>query len=668
MRLPQPISPRPMPPAPPGDLLETWKEIAAYLSRDVRTVKRWEDSRGLPVHRLPGGPKSAVYALRSEVDAWRQGAGTALEKDEHAESPRGPSRIHWIAAAAALAAIAALALWRVAGTRATPLPRSSFLTNYSGLEWFAAFSPDGKQVAFSWNGEHEDNDDIYVKQVNLGNPLRLTTHPAMDLSPAWSPDGRYIAFARWDISAAKLKYFVIPSLGGVERHIIDDAVTPNALGFFFPVLAWSPDGKRLMMASSAAGPYRLILVSPDTRETMPLTSPPPTSPGDCCPAVSPDGRALAFLRASAARTYQPMVLEISPNGDAVGAPRKLESPPCANPFWSAGSSELFCVADGEQRVLWRIPIRNRGAARPVPSIGLLGQQFSITPRGNRLVYSNLSWEVDIWRMNLSHNGGRSRLIASTAEDLRPAFSPDGTQLAFLSKRSGHLAIWVSDSNGANASELARTAAPHAPSWSPDGQQIAFTCRTGEGTEDICTIASAQGNSRQLTKHPARDIMPHWSHDGRWIYFTSDRGGSFQIWKTPAEGAGDAVRVTQGGGFGAMESADGRFLYYSRTAISGSVWRVPAQGGDEVPLDDSVRSLRLPQNFAVGKRGIYFASSPDPARQFELRFYSFATRTAEPIARIEGGLGNGMALSPDGETLAFTLERRSGDLVMVENFQ
>jgi TolB-like protein/Tfp pilus assembly protein PilF len=60
-------------PTHPNDILNTWKAIADYLDRDVRTVQRWEGSRNLPVHRLPGDDKSAVFARRSELDAWRGG-------------------------------------------------------------------------------------------------------------------------------------------------------------------------------------------------------------------------------------------------------------------------------------------------------------------------------------------------------------------------------------------------------------------------------------------------------------------------------------------------------------------------------------------------------------------------------------------------------------------
>ena len=56
-----------------GDTVDSWKAIAAYLSRDVRTVVRWESSRGLPVHRIPGGGRAGVFAFKSELDAWRNG-------------------------------------------------------------------------------------------------------------------------------------------------------------------------------------------------------------------------------------------------------------------------------------------------------------------------------------------------------------------------------------------------------------------------------------------------------------------------------------------------------------------------------------------------------------------------------------------------------------------
>ena len=70
------------------------------------------------------------------------------------------------------------------------------LTSYPGSEFSSSFSPDGNQVAFCWDGENQDNWDIYVKMIGSETPLRLTTDPAADFSPAWSADGRTIAFLR----------------------------------------------------------------------------------------------------------------------------------------------------------------------------------------------------------------------------------------------------------------------------------------------------------------------------------------------------------------------------------------------------------------------------------------------------------------------------------------
>jgi Tol biopolymer transport system component len=70
------------------------------------------------------------------------------------------------------------------------------LTSDPGTQHSPSFSPDGNQDAFSWNGEKQDNYDIYVKLIGSPAPLRLTSDAAEDTAPAFSPDGRTIAFIR----------------------------------------------------------------------------------------------------------------------------------------------------------------------------------------------------------------------------------------------------------------------------------------------------------------------------------------------------------------------------------------------------------------------------------------------------------------------------------------
>jgi serine/threonine-protein kinase len=75
----------------PTDTLDSWKAIAVYFQRDVRTVMRWERIRGLPVHRLPGGGKPGVYALRSELDTWRNSERPSIAEQALEATPPRPA-------------------------------------------------------------------------------------------------------------------------------------------------------------------------------------------------------------------------------------------------------------------------------------------------------------------------------------------------------------------------------------------------------------------------------------------------------------------------------------------------------------------------------------------------------------------------------------------------
>ena len=142
-------------------------------------------------------------------------------------------------------------------------------------------------MAFVWNGEKQDNDDIYVKLIDGGAPLRLTTNPAGEGSPAWSPDGHRIAFLRE--SGDRSEIFVISALGGPERKLGESSKT---MSYYSVVgLSWSADGKSLAIVDSGS----IFLLSTETGEKRRLTLPPPDS-SDLRPTFSPDGQTLAFIR------------------------------------------------------------------------------------------------------------------------------------------------------------------------------------------------------------------------------------------------------------------------------------------------------------------------------------------------------------------------------------
>src|SRR5579863_4359409 len=152
--------------APPGpeDRLDSWKEIAAYLKRGVRTVQRWERASGLPVYRLELDRQGSVFAYKPELDAWwesRRLTAVADGEQVSAVDSRQASRRWpvWAAAGVLLLVSVAFVVTRWAAARRTelgpldPVP----LTSDLGSEVQPTFSPDGNEVAYTWNGPAQDN-------------------------------------------------------------------------------------------------------------------------------------------------------------------------------------------------------------------------------------------------------------------------------------------------------------------------------------------------------------------------------------------------------------------------------------------------------------------------------------------------------------------------------
>src|SRR5437870_10011991 len=166
----------------PEDRLDSWKEIAAYLRRDVTTVQRWEKREGMPVHRHLHDKLGSVYAFPTELDVWWQ------ERSLSEHTNGGPIELHSALPAAASAPrksrrgflwlTAALGAVALAGTlvlldRAdyfwqNPLSNARFapLTDFEGREHAAAISRDGKFVAFL--SDRDGPVDVWVTQVGTG--------------------------------------------------------------------------------------------------------------------------------------------------------------------------------------------------------------------------------------------------------------------------------------------------------------------------------------------------------------------------------------------------------------------------------------------------------------------------------------------------------------------
>jgi Tol biopolymer transport system component len=248
------------------------------------------------------------------------------------------------------------------------------LTTDPGFEGMPSLSPDGNYVAFiAGGGEQEKDFDLYVKQIGGGPPLRLTSGPAVEEFPAWSPDNRSIAFVR--PMGDKLEVLLISPFGGPERKLAEISVDTSTSIFSWapPYLSWTPDSKYLLTMDrlSPEEPYALFILSVATGEKRRLITPTGTATADGNPAISPDGRTLAFVRVVAEGDTQLCLLPLSENYAPAGDVRRLDLPQqfITSPAWTSDGREIVYSASetwasGEWR-LWIHLLWNERARQEV---------------------------------------------------------------------------------------------------------------------------------------------------------------------------------------------------------------------------------------------------------------------------------------------------------------
>lgn len=601
----------------------------------------------------------------------------------------------WIPAGVSAVAVAGFALWLIwPGSRGRPASvvpaqwKVSPLTTYPGSERYTSFSPDGKQMAFAWNGEQQRNFDIYLQPTAGGTPVQLTTDPAHDLSPTWSPDGRWIAFIRLRnptplgiLGAGEIFLTAVP--GGPERKIGETRVPPALELVYGSHLGWSPDSQWLVVPdrSSPSEPRGLFLLSIQTGEKRRLTRAQDMAQSDQAPAFSPDGRHLAFIRFLSFTVTELYLMDVSKDLNPVGEPPRVtvERRLTSSPVWTADSHEVLFLSGHlwSDRSLWSVVASGSEKPRRLASIEENAALLAIAPaatRGDlRLAYTRLDFDPNIWQIELDRKSdGPSpgtaprRLIASTRVDCSPEFSPDGTRIAFSSTRSGSSEIWVCNRDGSNPLQLTSFSGPltGGARWSPDGEHLVFSSRP-EGHADLYVVSSNGGVARRLTTEPTNEAEPGWSRDGQWIYYRSNRDGAGEIWKRPVAG-GELIQVTKKGAMTVQASPDHKYVYYSKPLPTGiSLWRVPSGGGEEIQV---LESLANATTFALVERGIYFIPKPDSAGA-SIQFSDFATRRTKRILAIEKPVFLGLAVSPDGSSILYTqVDHEGSGLMQVHGFR
>jgi TolB protein len=315
--------------------------------------------------------------------------------------------------------------------------------------------------------------------------------------------------------------------------------------------------------------------------------------------------------------------------DPAGAALDETSRPDLTPWRQKGADSLAVgsvsrLADGRFDVRFRLWDVVKGQ-------DLGGQSYAVAAGDLRLaahrvadfIYEKLTGEKGVFstriayvtkagpRFNLwvadSDGENAQSALASSEPIISPAWSANGTQIAYVSFESRKPVVYVHDVASGKRRLIANFRGSNsAPAWSPDGRTLAVTL-SRDGGSQLYTIDANGGEPRRLTQSAGIDTEPVYAPDGRNIYFVSDRGGAPQIYRMPSTG-GNPERVTFTGGYNISPSIspDGKWLaYISRISGAFKLQVMELASGTVVSLTDTTADES--PSFAPNGRLIVYAT-------------------------------------------------------------
>jgi tricorn protease len=500
------------------------------------------------------------------------------------------------------------------------------------LESGPIFSPDGSQVAFS--GNYDGNVDVYVVAASGGEPRRLTYHPGADVAVGWTPDGTRVLFrsARASYSDPDQLY-TVPLGGGSPTELPltmaeTGSYSPDATHLaYVPYFQWESFWK-----GYRGGQYTPILIA-DLADSSVVRIPTsgsndndPMWLGDRVYFVSDrEGPATLF----AYDVHSHAVTRVLPAAgfDITSA----SAGPNGIVYAQFDSLHVYEPATGRTQTI------HVGVAGDMPQLRphwvKVGTQIvnaDISPTGARAVFEA---HGEIFTVPAEHGDVRDVSNSPATAEREPAWSPDGSRIAYFSDASGEYQLCVRDQKGLEAPKCyALSDHPtyyYTPLWSPDSKKIAYTDkRLNLWYLELDHPTPVRVATAQYEDFGPPTFEAAWSPDSRWLAFTTVLPSFLHAIDAYSLETHTAHRLTDGMSDAQFPVFDknGTYLYFTASTNTGLTTDGLDMEADERPVSSSVYAIVLRRD----------AVSPIPPQTDDEHVEPSPAPSATPAAKHDAG--------------------------------
>ncbi|HEX3744280.1 MAG TPA: protein kinase [Bryobacteraceae bacterium] len=509
------------------------------ISPTIPTPVRWAVERCLAKDRENRYASTADLYFELKHILERLGEITAERTATNLAAP--PSRKRSFRAVGL--SLAALASGLLSGMLLPP-PASPDLSSYAmtplateeGYKTQPAWAPNGRDIAYS--ADVDGVLQIFVRGINSATRAQITRASSDCTTPYWSPDSSTIYYMmKGDLMA-------VGAAGGisevVQGNVAAAAVSPgNALAF----LRADSAGKEALSLWTASPPR----AAPVKRAFAPLAT---GNYGDGHVAYSRDGSKLGVWLGRWGGHSEIWVLPVA-GGEAK---KVIDLPNFSHEFeWLPDNRNIVfgALAPGSPGPDLQLADTVTGRVRRLTVAPKDLSEPAVSPDGQKLAFSAASDDFDLMQVPLDGSAAK-KMLATTRNELDPAWSPIADQYAYSTDRTGTAQIWLRSGQG-DWERPVVTEQDFGQSWivsfnetqfSWDGQRIAYA--VGGDNGHTIWISSVQGGSPQrLASGVADQRSPSWSPDGSWVSFLEGSSARWTLKKTQPGGIAQPVVLRQG---------------------------------------------------------------------------------------------------------------------------